>query len=73
MAEMASAARRTGRCQSPTGHISFLQPLHFAPVSEVWLLVVASHRGALRKLRASKPAQLMSQRGKGTGSPQVSA
>lgn len=65
MAEMASAAQRTGRCWSPTGHVSFLQLLASAPVSGVWLLVVASHRGALWKLSASKPAQLMSQRGKG--------
>lgn len=65
MVEMASVAQRTGRCQSPTGHISFLQPLGFTPVSVVWLLVVASHRGALQKLSASKPAQLMSQRGEG--------
>lgn len=65
MAETASAAQRTGRCQSPTGHISFLQPLAFAPVSVVWLPVVASHHGALQKLSASKPAQLMSQCGEG--------
>lgn len=65
MAETASGAQRTGRCQSPTGHISFLQLLGFAPVSVVWLLVVASHCGALQKLSDSKPAQLMSQRGKG--------
>lgn len=65
MAETASAAQRTGRCQGSTGHISFLQPLGFAPVSVVWLPVVASHHGALQKLSASKPAQLMSQCGEG--------
>ena len=63
--ETASGAQRTGRCQSPTAHISFLQLLGFAPVSVVWLLVVASHCRALQKLSDSKPAQLMSQHGKG--------
>lgn len=65
MVEMASVAQRTGRCQSPTGHINFLWPPWFTPVSVVWLLVVASHVGALQKLGGFKPAQLMSQRGEG--------
>lgn len=51
--------------ESHRSHQLSLQPLGFTPVSVVWLLVVASHRGALQKLSASKPAQLMSQRGEG--------
>ena len=44
------------RCSIPTGHVIFLLPLGFTPVSVVWLLMVASHHGALWKLSASKPA-----------------
>ena len=53
MADTASAARRTGRCQSPTGHISFLQPLHFAPVSRVWLLLPSRSSAETQCFQAS--------------------